>query len=149
MKRCRKNLFIRSTMPLDSGSLGGRSLISKPKEPANAATGSVGRRRPMPDSLSHNSRDGTACASCSSAHIPPSRSGVVRDGSIRAWMNPENAEVITSTGGVSVLPTPTGSGSCGNQRSHCTWNPGSCTSRSAGIRRRVFWPYHGDLRPEQ
>jgi hypothetical protein len=86
----------------------------------------------MPDSLSHKSRDGTACASCSRVHIPPRRSGVVRDGSIRAWMKPENAEVITSTGGVSVCPSPTGSGSCGNQRSHWTWNPGSCTKRSAG-----------------
>jgi hypothetical protein len=47
-------------------------------------------------------------------------------------MNSENAEVITSTGGVSDWPAPTGSGSRGNQRSHWTWNPGSWTRRSAG-----------------
>jgi hypothetical protein len=47
-------------------------------------------------------------------------------------MKPENAGVITSTGGVSDWPAPTGSGSCGNQRSHWTWNPGSWTKRSAG-----------------
>jgi hypothetical protein len=56
----------------------------------------------------------------------------VREGSIRAWMKLENAEVITTTGGVSFRPSPPGSGSCVNQRSHWTWNPGSWTRRSAG-----------------
>ncbi|MBP2218013.1 hypothetical protein [Arthrobacter sp. CAN_C5] len=49
-------------------------------------------------------------------------------------MNPENAEVITSTGGVSCWPSPTGNGSCGNHKSHWIWKPGKWTSRSAGSR---------------
>lgn len=99
MKRLRKKRFIRSTMPLDSGSRAFNSLICVPRVPANAAAGSVSFPRPMPVSLSHVKRVGTAPASCSSDHIPPSRSGVVRVGNMRAWMKPENVEVITNTGG--------------------------------------------------
>ncbi|GAA1118499.1 hypothetical protein GCM10009582_14650 [Arthrobacter flavus] len=56
----------------------------------------------------------------------------MREGSIRAWMNPENADVITNTGGVSCWPSPTGNGSCGNHKSHWIWKPGTWTRRSAG-----------------
>ncbi len=69
--------------------------------PANAATDPVVRPLPMPDSLSPNSGAGTACVSCSRVHIPPRRSGVVRDGSIRAWMN-KDAEPDQATRSASV-----------------------------------------------
>ena len=49
-------------------------------------------RRPIPVSFSQTNRSGTAPASPSSFHIPPSRSGVVRDGNIRATMNREMRE---------------------------------------------------------
>jgi hypothetical protein len=139
-----KSLFILAVMPLDAETRGGSSSISNPKEPADAATGSVGQRLPMPDSLSCSSLDGTACACFNGAHVPPIRSSVVREGSIRAWMKPANAEVITNTRGVSFRPSPPASVSCVNQRSHWTWNPSSWTRRSAGseaysgrIRRRL------------
>ena len=119
-------------MPLDSGSRGGNCRISQPSTPANAAAGSVSRPWPIPDSLSQTSCLGTAPASCSSDHIPPSRSKVVRVGSILAWMYPENALVITNTGGLPSCPCPSGSGSCGNHKSHCIAWPGSWTSRSTG-----------------
>ena len=132
MKEDRKNRFRRLTMPLDSGSRGLSSLISVPSVPANAAVRSVSLPRPMPVSLSQSSRFGTAPAAWSSDHIPPSRSGVARDGSINAWKTPENVDVITNTGGMPSWPRPNGSGSCGNHKSHCTCLPGSCTRRSAG-----------------
>ena len=47
-------------------------------------------------------------------------------------MNPENVDVITNTGGAAAWSWPSGRSSCGNQRSHWTWNPGGCTSLSAG-----------------
>ena len=99
MNLVRKKRFIRSTPPLDSGSRAFSSLISVPNVPANAAAGSVSLPRPMPVSLSHVNRAGTAPASRIIDHIPPSKSGVVRVGSILAWMKPELIEVITSTGG--------------------------------------------------
>ena len=47
-------------------------------------------------------------------------------------MNPENDDVITSTGGVPSWPWPNGNASCGNHKSHWTCKPGSWTSLSAG-----------------
>ncbi|MCP1388307.1 hypothetical protein M5J20_08930, partial [Corynebacterium sp. TA-R-1] len=77
--------LVRSTMPLDSGSLGGVCTILQPNAPANAITGSHSLALPMPDSRSHTSRVGTAVKVCSRrSHIPAKRSSVVRDGKIRA-----------------------------------------------------------------
>ena len=80
----------------------------------------------MPDSLSQTSRRGTA-PSCpdSNAHIPDSRSAVVREGIITAVMNFENEATITSTGSSAALPSPRGIRGSGNHRSHWTWSPGS------------------------
>ena len=104
MKPWRKNRFIRSTMPLDSGSFGGSWRMVQPSTPANDAAESVSRPCPMPLSLSQISRSGTTAASWISDHIPPNRSGAVRVGIIRAWMKPENVLVMTSTGGLPCWP---------------------------------------------
>ena len=74
----------------------------------------------MPLSLSQTSRFGTApSCSDSSDHIPASRSGVIRDGNMRAVMNRENAGTITSTGGEPTYPDPSGVAAGENHRSHC------------------------------
>ena len=77
-------------MPFDSGSKGLSCTILVASVPVNPATPSARRPpRPMPASLSQTSRRGTApSCSASSYQIPASRSGVVRDGSIRAVMQP-------------------------------------------------------------
>ena len=79
----------------------------------------------MPDSLSQISRRGTA-PSCpdSNAHIPDSRSAVVRVGIITAVMNFENEATITSTGSNAALPSSSGIRGSGNHRSHCDLVPG-------------------------
>jgi hypothetical protein len=59
MKDVSKKPLRRSTMPLDSGSLGGSSTTLVASVPANTATGSVTLRRPMPGSLSQINRRGT------------------------------------------------------------------------------------------
>jgi hypothetical protein len=88
--------------------------------PVNAATPAASRPpRPIPDSLSQTSRRGTApSCSPSSNHIPASKSGVARVGSIRPVMNLENEATITSTGGDPDCPAPSGTRTGGNHRSH-------------------------------
>ena len=55
------NLFARSTMPLDSGSKGFSCTILVASVPQKPSTPSASRfLRPMPASLSHTSRRGTA-----------------------------------------------------------------------------------------
>jgi len=62
--------------------------------------------------------------SASSNQIPASRSGVVRDGTIKAVMQRENEATTTSTGGEQVWSPPTGIFAGGNHRSHWAWSPG-------------------------
>ena len=76
----------------------------------------------MPASLSQSSRFGTApTCSDSSDHIPASRSGALRDGSIRAVISREYDATTTTTsiGGDPASPAPSGILAGGNQRSHC------------------------------
>lgn len=74
---------------------------------------------------------------------------------MRAWMNPENDDVITSTGGVPCWSRPNGNASCGNHKSHWTCEPGSCTSLSAGSggryygRKRATFSRNTDDAPDQ
>lgn len=76
-------------------------------------------RRPIPASLSHTSRRGTAPSwSASNDHIPATRSSLVREGSILAVRNREYEVTITSTGGVPTCPAPSGIDVGGNHRSH-------------------------------
>ena len=88
--------------------------------PLNSLTPAASRlRRPMPDSLSQTSRLGTASSWLdSNAHIPDSRSAVVREGIIIAVMNFENEATITSTGSSAAVPSSTGTLGSGNHRSH-------------------------------
>ena len=80
----------RSTIPLLSGSRGGSSTSLVAKVPMNAGTPTERCwPRPIPRSLSQISRRGTRPNSCSSCHIPSSRSSVVRVGIIRASTNLE------------------------------------------------------------
>jgi hypothetical protein len=102
------------------------------KVPANTAAGSVSLPRPIPDSLSQMSRRGTRSSRASSSHEPSSRSGVLRVGIIRASMNRECAQVITSTGSKVRDPSSSKILRGGNQRSHCAASPGDHVNRSAG-----------------
>lgn len=79
----------------------------------------------MPVSLSQTNRRGTAPRPSISSNIPASRSPVVRDGIIRAMMNRECEQTITSTGNTRSLPGPQGILASGNTRSHWIWSPGS------------------------
>ena len=116
-----RNWLARSTMPLDSGSNGFNCTIFVANAPQNADTPSASLlRRPMPASLSQTKRRGTASNwPESSDHMPASRSGVVRDGSITAVMNREKDATITSTGGDPTRPSPRGTSTGGNHKSHC------------------------------
>jgi hypothetical protein len=94
--------------------------------PVNSPTPAASRlRRPMPVSLSQINRRGTT-PSCSdnNAHMPESKSAVVREGIIDAVMNFENDATITSTGNIMWVPSATGILGSGNHKSHCTWSPG-------------------------
>jgi hypothetical protein len=64
--------------------------------------------------------------------MPNSRSAVCLVGIIRASMNREYAQVITSTGSSVIEPSSSGIFFGGNHRSHCAASPGSHVSRSAG-----------------
>lgn len=73
----------------------------------------------MPVSLSQISRRGTAPRDPISSHIPASKSPVIRDGIIRAMMNRECEDTITSTGRTLGFSDPTGIRTSGNHKSHC------------------------------
>lgn len=109
----------RSTIPFDSGSLGGNSTSLVARVPMNAGTPSERYGpRPIPRSLSHNNRLGTRPSSWSSCHMPSSRSSVALVGIIRPSMNLEYANVITSTGNRALVPFSNGIRFGGNHRSH-------------------------------
>ena len=133
MNEVSKNPLRRSTTPLDSGSYALSRCTVVANVPANAPTPSACRLpRPMPDSLSHSNRRGTRPSWVSSAHIPNSRSVVVRVGIITANMNLEYAQVITSTGTNDAVPSSSGILYRGNHKSHCAGSPGSHVNRSHG-----------------
>ena len=103
----------------------------------NSATPRAGfLPRPIPPSLSHNSRLGTAPKPCNSSHIPSNRSVVVRVGRILAMVNLEYAAVITNTGRSGDDPSSRGIAAGGNHKSHWITSPASHTNLSAGSTRR-------------
>ena len=123
----------RSTIPLDSGSLGGNSTSLVANVPMNDATPPARRcPRPIPGSLSHNNRRGTAPSCWISSHDPNSKSSVLRVGTIRPTTNRECAATITNTGNSFRVPSSTAIFFGGNHRSHCAASPGAQTKRSAG-----------------
>lgn len=104
---------------------------------------------PMPVSLSNANRVGTAPACWMRDHTPPSRSGVVRDGSMRDWKKPEQVEVITNTGGAANWLSPNGKSSWGNHRSHWAWKPCRVHKPVSWIRDRVIRADPRTFRPKQ
>jgi hypothetical protein len=120
-----KNPLLRSTIPLNSGSRGGASLILVASVPANAAAGDVSFPvPPIADSRSQTSVLVTRPSSLIRAHMPESRSPPWREGNILAARNRENANVITSTGRIRACPAATGTGVSGNHKSHWVISPG-------------------------
>ncbi len=120
-----KNPFIRSTMPLYSGSRGGANWIRVASVPANAAAAAVTFPvPPIADSRSQTRVFVTRPICDISDHIPDNRSPPCREGSITAAVNRENPNVITSTGNTRSCPRPTGIRASGNHRSHCVTEPG-------------------------
>lgn len=121
-----KNPLLRSTIPLNSGSLGGASRILVARVPANAAAGAVSFPvPPIADSRSQTSVLGTRPSWEISSHIPDRMSPACRDGIIVAEWNRENANVTTSTGPIRACPAVTGTAVSGNHRSHWAICPGS------------------------
>lgn len=135
--------MFRSTIPLCSGSRRGSTTTSQPSSPRSSANcrDSAGgrpnpRNFPTPPSLSHTSCPGTPPSSCSSRHVPSTRSSACRDGIISPSIHREYPDAITSTGGTSspaaTFPWPSGIRAGGNQKSSCTRPPGSYAVRPAG-----------------
>src|SRR5215218_11519566 len=127
-------------MPFDSGSNGFNCTILVASVPVKPATPSARRPpRPIPASLSQTSRRGTADNCCATiCQIPASRSGVVRDGSIRAVRNRENDATITSTGGEATCQPPTGTFTGGNPQVALRLTTRTVTEPVGWILRRVL-----------
>jgi hypothetical protein len=100
-----KSPLLRSTGPLNSGSLGGANLIRVANVPAKAAAGTVTiPLPPMADSRSQINVLGTQPRPTMSCHILANRSPACREGSIIAVKNRENPNVMTSTESIAFWP---------------------------------------------
>src|SRR4029450_12204460 len=121
----------RSTSPLASGSAGSKITTFAPSTPRNACVASVStvtrrRRLPTAPSPSHTNVWAPPPSSASSCHQPANRSSAVRDGTNLALSHREYPVTMTRTGRLAplrVCPDPTGSGTAGNQKSHCASSP--------------------------
>lgn len=138
MKEDPNLLFLGSTMPLYFRSFGGSTSVVT-KVLVNAATPSARHAsRPMPGSLSQNSRLGIAPSWPSNSHVPISRSTVSRVGLIRTVTYRGEAAVISSTGSSRYEPSTNIVFCGGNHRSHCTKSSCSQTSRPPEIWRKLL-----------